>query len=279
MKSKLVKHIALRVAYDGSAFEGFQYQKSGKSIQQALEKALAKLYKFKGRIHFSSRTDTGVSALDQFVVLPNFYEVFDGLNQGQKDRFIPALNYYLGSSIRVWRAVGLRSEFNIKRDVLWKEYRYRILNSFFEDPLEYANCLWIRKPLNFSAMQKEAGFLLGRHDFAGFAKSSARDLRSHSEGSFREVLKAGFKRSKHSTFDDACYFEFRIRAKGFLHHMVRNIVGTLVEAGCGKDVSVVKVLKSKNRQLAGPNVPASPLCLVKTKIAAGYQVSLGLPND
>lgn len=274
-----IKHIGLRVAYDGAAFEGFQYQKSGKSIQESLESALAKSFKFKGRILFSSRTDSGVHALDQFIVLPNFFPEFARLPQNQKDRFLTSLNYHLGPSIQIWKAVGLREGFNLKTDLLWKEYRYRILNSFFEDPLEMNRSLWIRRDLDIDLMNREAKSLIGKHDFAGFAKSSAKDLKNFSKGSIREVLKAEFKKSKHSRFDAAYFLEFRIQARGFLHHMVRNIVGTLVDIGLGKDLKVSKILKNKDRQLAGPNVPPEALCLVRTQLKSKCQVPLGLPND
>lgn len=257
----------LRVSYPGKHFSGFQWQKDQESVQSFIEEKLAKFFGVSQRIQFSSRTDVGVSALDQCVVLPHFKQILLEEKPRLLRAFRVSLNAFLEEKVCVWQSAWLSSEFNFKEDILWKEYRYLIFNSRVLDLRRPEESLWIKKPLDLERMKREIKDFLGEHDFSAFAKSSGKSTKRTSRGSVRRVLKAEVKSRPHERWPESQWIEIRIRADGFLHKMVRNMVGSLVDIGMGKDVSSIRqILKSKDRKKAGRAAAPLPLTLWETKI-------------
>ena len=243
-------NIQLTIAYDGTSYAGWQIQKNAKTIQGEIEKALKRILKEKIRLIGSGRTDSGVHARAQvanFKTKRNF----------PASKLQAALNTNLPEDISILKVKKAPLKFHSQYDAKSKIYRYAILNSRIDDP--FLRRFYYKTPykLNVSLMKKEAKILLGKHDFKSFqAKSAA----SHIKNTVRTIKVLTIK--KENTF---IYID--IEANGFLHNMVRNVAGTLVEIGRGyfPEGSMKKILHSKDRQKAGPTAPGKGLILVKVK--------------
>jgi len=258
------------VAYNGAGFHGLQLQPSKNSIQAEIEKTLAKLFKKKIRIRFLSRTDTGVHAQDQWIIIENGAEILFQMPKRQARAVIPSLNALLHPHISVWQIGLLREDFHFKMSVRSKEYAYQIFNSPVWDPTLAPHFWWRRRPLQIERLEKSLKSLVGRHDFCAFTKSSGENPKNKTRGTFREIFKAQIKAKKHPRISDACFVEVRLAADGFLQHMVRNIVGSLVEYDEGKVASLAEILKSKRREKAGRSAPPEGLILQKTEITRSF---------
>ena len=267
MSSKKSDHLLLRVAYSGESFSGFQWQKDQLSVQGFMEERLAQFFGRRQRIQFSSRTDVGVSALDQCVVLPHFKSFLLNEKPQLLRAFRVSLNAFFDERVSVWQTAWLSSEFNFKKDILWKEYRYLIFNSRVLDPRRPREALWIKKPLQVERMRKELQSFVGEHDFSAFAKSSGKSAQQTKRGSIRRVFQADLKCRAHERWPDSQWIEIRVRAEGFLHKMVRNMVGSLVDIGMGNRVaSIRQILQSRSREQAGRAALPHGLTLWETKI-------------
>jgi len=260
-------HLAFRVAYRGTAFQGFQIQKHGETIQGRIEKALFKIFGKKIRIRFTSRTDAGAHAYDQIVFVQQGMALYDQLSARKKKHLHVSINHLFGDEICAWEMGRLKSQFQIKKDVLWKEYVYFVLNSPTEDPLLREMLTWIRQPLDLKKMRKSQRQLVGCFDFSSFAKSSGRALKARGLNTQREILQASIQLKKHPGNPSAKLFMFRFRGKGFLQHMVRNMVGSLVDIGAGRELDIHKILSGRSRPLAGRAMPSKALFLMQTKIS------------
>lgn len=265
--SSIGKHLYFRVAYDGSTFAGFQSQKNGRTIQDQIEKAFHKVFRTRVRIHFFSRTDAGVHALDQWIYIKNGLELYHSLKKREQRYLIGSLNYLSGPQIRFWDLGELEETFDIAQHVLWKEYFYYVWNAPVEDPSRTKNHAWVRAELDLKAIKASLKHLVGLHDFAAFAKSSGRAVKANKRGSFRELLKAEVSVERHPVFYESQCLCFRFRGKGFLQHMVRNLVGTLIDIGMGRRVDIRKILRSRSRIEAGRNFPAQALFLHQTRVS------------
>jgi tRNA pseudouridine38-40 synthase len=247
---------ALEVEYDGTPFMGWQRQKHGLAIQQVMEEAGAKLC---GGVlpaaTASGRTDAGVHALGQIVQmdLPDF----------SPSRLREALNYHFKPHpVVVLRAAPAPVGWNARFSALWRSYRYIISNRPAFAALELNRVWHVKHRLDEAAMQRAANALLGHHDFSSFrasacqAKSPLRTLDSLT------VRRAG----------DHLILE--AKARSFLHHQVRNMVGSLkmVGEGAWPESRVAEVLLAKNRAVAGPTAPAEGLYFV----SVGYAPDLAL---
>lgn len=255
-------HLGFRIAYDGKGFFGFQKQPNARTIQEEIEKALKTLLRKEFRFSFTSRTDAGVCAFDQWGMLENAYEFFQRLSEKEKYHFLISLNALLPDEVVIWRALRLREDFNPKTSPVWKEYHYRVVQGPAPDPLSRERSLWICRDLNIKAMRSALKSLEGEHDFSAFATRAKR----YEGGTVRKILKAKILVQNHPFMKDLKIISFQIRGTGFLHNMVRTIVGTTIEIGSGKSESMPKVLRSKSRIDAGVNAPAHPLTLVQTQI-------------
>jgi tRNA pseudouridine38-40 synthase len=251
-----MKNFRLTIEYDGTDYNGWQIQNRNqkrkgdkvRTIQGVLQDALYKIFSKKIKIISCSRTDSGVHA--RFHVA-NF-KVSTTLHPSQIKR---ALNSILPNDIVVSELELADLDFNAQYEVSSKTYRYLIYNHDYLSPFIRRYVYHFRQPLDISNMRKAAKYLLGTHDFTAFKSSDGKDVDCK-----RTITRLQLRKKKK-------LIEIEIEADGFLYNMARNIIGTLIEIGRGKFSvrSMRKILKSKNRKIAGPTVPAKGLCLVDVK--------------
>jgi tRNA pseudouridine38-40 synthase len=264
-----MRNLRLVVAYDGTGFHGWQRQPDLPTVQDCLEAGIERVAG--GRVHVwgSGRTDAGVHALNQ---VANF----------KTDCPIPcenlrkALNNVLPPTVRVKEVQEVGEKFHARYDVRSKSYRYRILQAPICSPF-LCRFVWHDPfPLDHRRMTKAARLFEGEHDFTSFAAAEGKEpqVRSQNSGVGIENSRSPDKEMVKRIFSSRLIWRprtllliYEICGNGFLHHMVRNIVGTLVEVGRGKlapkDVS--RILEARDRTLAGPTAPAQGLCLVKVE--------------
>jgi tRNA pseudouridine38-40 synthase len=250
---KTMRNLKLVLAYDGSDFSGWQVQPGAETIQGTLASAIGRLTGEKVLPQGSGRTDAGVHALAQVATFATASPV-------PAENFTKALNDILPSTIRVLEASEVSAGFHARKSAIAKMYRYRIFRSGICSPF-LARYVWHYPfPLDEAAMADAAGLIVGEHDFTSFA---AVDPEAGKEGpvcNVRNVYASFWER-------DAEEFIYTIRGNGFLHHMVRNLVGTFVLAGKGtlNNEDFINVLEARKRSAAGPTAPASGLFLVEVE--------------
>ena len=246
-----MRNLKLIIQYDGTRYNGWQKQKnSRRTIQEMIEKALYRIVREKVRLIGSGRTDTGVHALGQ---VANFMTASAMAPQELQ----PALNALLPPDIKVSAITEVALDFHSRFHAKQKTYRYTILNRSFSDVfLRNYVYLFLRARLDVRAMQRAAQKLVGSHDFSSFKAAGY----SRSKSNIRIIKKLSV-RTKSS------FIIIEVTGSGFLHKMVRSIVGTLIEIGRGKlpVETLQKILKAKNRIAAGPTAPACGLTLVKVE--------------
>ena len=237
--------VKLVLEYDGTRHVGWQDQPNGPSIQAEVERALETLHRAPRRVVAAGRTDAGVHARGQ---VASFFER-DPL---PIDAYVKGMNALLPPEVAV-RAASLEPDgFDARRSASGKRYRYAIENGPTRAPLSRLAAWQLFRPLDAGAMRAAAVHLVGRHDFASFQASdcecahAVRDLRRC------DVLGEGGGR-----------IEIVVEATAFVKHMVRNVVGTLVEVGHGRraPASIPALLAARDRRLAGATAPARGLCL------------------
>lgn len=250
MEGNTLKAYLLTVAYNGAEYCGWQYQPNQRSVQQTLETALVKVLGKPVRALASSRTDAGVHAIGQAVVIRT-----DAWS-ASADRLPLATNIHLPESIVVRQAIGVPLSFHPLRHCISKRYQYRIYNSRKGDPLGGPMQWWVRRKLSIDKMQSAAARLVGTHDFLSF-----QSVGSPRTSTVRTIHLLTVDAAPHL---DGQLLTVTVQANGFLYNMVRNIVGTLVQVGVGREGPewVTSVLKARNRQLAGAAAPAQGLTLV-----------------
>jgi tRNA pseudouridine38-40 synthase len=236
----------LTLEYDGTCLVGWQRQASGLSVQQILETAVERFCGATVRVNGAGRTDAGVHALAQVAHL-------DLLRESDPDEIRGALNHHVRPhAVSVLSVEPAPLTFNARTSARGRHYRYRILNRRAPPALERHRVWHVGPPLDVPAMREGARHLLGKHDFTTFrdalcqAKSPIKTLDA------LEILRIG----------DEIVIE--ARARSFLHHQVRNIVGTLKLVGLGKwsPLHVKRALEARDRRAGGPTAPAQGLCLV-----------------
>ena len=227
--------IVLGVEYDGSAFSGWQSQPGGNSVQDVLEKALSTVAASAIRTVCAGRTDAGVHAMGQVVH-------FDTDAQRPDSAWVRGVNANLPAQVAVTWAVPVDPEFHARFSALGRSYRYVLLNRPVRPAAMNGRVGWFHAPLNVDLMGEAARHLIGEHDFSAFRAAECQAK------SPVKMIKAVSIERHH----DVIVFEFS--ANAFLHHMVRNLVGSLVYIGKGKyPVSWLQdLLKSRNRALAAP---------------------------
>ena len=245
----------LTLSYRGTDFCGWQKQKTTglPSIQESVEEALSRILNQKTPVVASGRTDAGVHALRQVVVFRT------GAKRSPKD-ILKGLNGLLPESIRVISVQRVSKKFHPQFAVKRKTYRYLVQNSGTANPLMSPYVYFFPEKLNLKRMQKAASFLSGRHDFSAFQGSSRK-----AKDTVRTMYGIEVKRIRDSLFSTEGLLGFTLAGDGFLHKMVRNIVGTLLEVGRKKlrPEDVKKILESGDRRLAGPTAPARGLTLIE----------------
>ena len=242
------RNIGLRVEYDGTDFVGSQWQNNGRSVQQALEDAWEQLTQDRKRIILAGRTDSGVHARGQVAnVRTNTHHDITTIQRG--------LNAILPEDVAILDAWEAAYDFHARHDAVRRDYRYLIDDGVTESPLLRRHVVRVSKPLDVTAMAQALEALLGRHDFAAFAAGQQ-------EGStVRTCYAATCYRTE---LFDRQLIAIDIGANAFLHHMVRNIVGTILLAGEGKYnvADITRILQSRNRRQAGRTAPAHGLYLM-----------------
>ncbi len=272
-----MRNILLVLAYDGTDFLGWQRQLQGPTIQGELEAALERILGSKTKVWGSGRTDAGVHAAGQAANFKTECSI-------PCANLLKALNNVLPVSIRIKAAREAAPDFHARYQVCAKTYRYRILMAPVCSPFLWRFVWHYPYALDPARMAEAAKVLQGEHDFTSFAaveKSEVgKDLyglpqgRDQPEGApqlERAGQGPGMVRTIFSSQilwrETISMLTYEVRGSGFLHHMVRNIVGTLVEVGRGKLTAqdVVGILAARDRTQAGPTAPAQGLCLMKVE--------------
>ncbi len=249
------RRLRLHLEWDGTNFSGWQAQAKGeRTVQGVLEEALETLGEFVRPVA-AGRTDAGVHALE----MPLHVDVAFGIRPENVRR---ALNTRLPSDVRALSCIETDEDFHARFSCHWRSYAYRIQNSPTASALERNRALWVPQRLEVAPMRHAAQHLIGHFDFAAFATQEERQ--TEREVYACDVRSIGAPFSKNTDF-----IEVRIIGKSFLRHMVRGIVGTLLEVGLGKLASsdISQVIESKNRAQAGRNVSPHGLYFVR----AGYE--------
>jgi len=241
-----LRRIKLTVAYDGTAYAGWQVQPNGTTIQATMEEALARILQEPVRIRAAGRTDAGVHAREQVV---------DFADAGARDlgTIVHGGNALLPPAIRILSADVVPETFDARRHATEKEYRYFLYLSPVDSPFLSRYAWHIEKPLDLDAMREGLSHLVGEHDFSSFRGQGCNAM-----SPVRTIFRAEV--AKH---DVPGLISIDVSGAGFLRHMVRNIVGTVVNAGKGKHSAehVGEILRARDRSAAGVNAPPHGLFL------------------
>jgi tRNA pseudouridine38-40 synthase len=253
-----MRTLKLTLAYDGTAYAGWQVQSGQKTVQEVLEKTLAKITGEPVRIVGSGRTDAGVHALGQVAS-------FRTNSRLPTEVFQRALNAELPDDIAVREAIEAAESFHALRDAVRKRYRYIIHDGPVPDIFQRHYCWHYYGRLDAEAMARAAHAILGTHDFSSFETSGA-----ERRTSVRTVYEASLRRGEGPT---SHVLTFEIEANGFLYNMVRAIVGSLVEVGRGarEEGWMAEILAAVDRRVAGPTAPPQGLFLVRVDYEQGGQ--------
>jgi len=240
----------LTIAYDGTAYQGWQFQKVGTGVQELIETSLARLFPSKPHLVSSSRTDTGVHALGMVA----HFEVPRAEFKLPPRRLALAINATLPPDIRVLQAVRKPERFHARFGASGKQYRYFVWSHPSMNPLLRTQAWHVPRNLDLARMRTAAKQFVGRHDFRSFTANRGGNL----EDAVRTLTRCDIKRS-------GALLTYIIEGEGFLYKMCRGIVGTLVQIGYGRfpATEVKKMLEHKNRCVAGMNAPAQGLVLWK----------------
>ena len=236
----------LTLEYDGTGLVGWQRQASGLSVQEILETAVERFCGEAVRVHGAGRTDAGVHALAQVAHL-------DLRRETDPEEVRGALNHHVRPhAVSVLAVEPAPATFNARTSARGRHYRYRILNRRSPPALDRSRVWHVGPPLDVAAMQDAARHLLGRHDFTSF-----RDALCQAKSPIKTLDALDVSRVDEEVLLEA-------RARSFLHHQVRNIVGTLKLVGLGKwsPLHVKRALDAQDRRAGGPTAPARGLCLV-----------------
>jgi len=250
--------IALALEYDGSRFLGWQTQPGGGTVQDTLEAALATVAGERIQLTCAGRTDRGVHALEQVVH-------FDVDAQRPAGAWVRGVNALLPESLAVQWSREVPAEFHARYAARARTYRYVLVNRAVRPALAARHAGWFHLPLDVAAMRAAARHLRGEHDFSAF-----RSAECQAKTPVRTLLGLDIEAVGER-------IDFVLRANAFLHHMVRNIVGTLVYVGKGKHPPAWagEVLESRERARAAPTFAAEGLYLERVE----YEARWGLPQQ
>ena len=227
--------------YDGTDLIGWQENRQGPSVQSLVKDAIYGFCGVRPDVVGAGRTDAGVHA----VAMTAHFDI-DGTHDA--NTVMRALNFYLNNKpVSVLDCEIVSDDFNARFDCVARHYKYVVLNRSASPVLDKNRVYWVPRKLNVDAMKVAAEKLLGNHDFTSFRASECQAKSPIKTLDKIEITQHG----------DEIVFEFS--ARSFLHHMVRNIVGTLVEIGLGKPYDIDEILNAKNRSAAGPTAPADGL--------------------
>jgi len=248
-----VQRLRLRVEYDGTDFSGWQSNPGRRTVQGVLSEAVSQMTGAPQRVQGASRTDAGVHARGQVATFTSERDIpADGFRKG--------LNALLPPDVAVPACDVVPADFDPRRWAVGKHYRYRIWNRPSRSPLAARTAWYRRGPLDVDLLADAVPALLGEHDFSAF-----RSAQCSAATPVRTVEAIDVTRTPDG------FVDFDVRGNAFLHHMVRNLVGTLVEVGQGKRPpgDLARVLGSRDRTQAGPTAPAQGLCLMSIAYLPG----------
>jgi tRNA pseudouridine38-40 synthase len=246
---------AALLEYDGSAYAGWQSQAHAKSLQDMVEAALGFVAGAPVAAVCAGRTDAGVHALGQVIH-------FDTAARRTPRAWVLGANTRLPPDISLQWAGEVAPDFHARHTALRRIYRYHILNRSARPALARLRTTWIHRPLDVDAMRIAAQVLLGEHDFSAF-----RSVECQSKSKMRRVERISVDQDR-----DSLYIE--ISANAYLHHMVRNIVGTLLDVQSARDPqgAMQRILESRDRRLAGATAPAAGLYLCRVEYPASHAI-------
>jgi tRNA pseudouridine38-40 synthase len=276
-----MRNIRLLIAYDGTDFHGWQRQPNALTVQECLESAIERILGERAQVYGSGRTDAGVHALNQVANFKTDCPI-------PCDNLVKALNDALPPTVRIKEAHEVSPQFHARYDVRAKTYRYRILQAPVCSPFLWRFVWHYPFPLDSERMAEAARLFEGEHDFTSFAAV---------DGSCAEEEHQGLSKEQNTSRLDsgsegqpgACKIEIamvrrvfasrilrrpwtsmlihEVSGNGFLYHMVRNMVGTLLEVGRGKlePSDIIRILNARDRTMAGPTAPSQGLCLVRVE--------------
>ena len=247
--------IALGMEYDGSALRGWQTQPGGGTVQDELESALSRIAGEKISVTCAGRTDAGVHAAAQVAH-------FDTQARRPLTAWVRGVNSFLPPTIAVRWAQVVSEAFHARFSAYGRCYRYLLINRAQRLALWHGRAGWHHHPLDEGSMQRAAGLLLGEHDFSAFRAADCQARSPVKTMRHAEVRRVG----------EVLVFDFE--ASAFLHHMVRNLVGSLVYVGQGKHPPewIGELLASRDRTLAAPTFAAAGLYLLGARYERGWQL-------
>ncbi|SHJ95818.1 tRNA pseudouridine(38-40) synthase TruA [Hespellia stercorisuis] len=242
-----MKRIRLTVAYDGTAYCGWQVQPNGITIEEVINRKLGGLTGEDITIIGASRTDSGVHALANVAV-------FDSDTTIPPDRMAIALNQKLPDDIVIIKSEEVLPDWHPRyQKNITKTYEYHVTNAPFPNPLKRLTSFFVSYHLDIGKMREAAGYIVGEHDFASFC-----NIRTNALTTVRRVDELSIRQEGED-------ITFRISGNGFLYNMVRIIVGTLLRVGRGfyTPEQVKEIVEARNRKAAGVTVPPQGLVLVE----------------
>jgi len=245
-----MKRIALGVEYDGTKYFGWQKQRNLPTVQNTLEQALAKIANHEVAVICAGRTDVGVHATGQVVH-------FDTEVVRPEVAWVLGVNTHLPDDVRVHWMKEVSLDFSARFSALARTYQYSIYSGRVYPALLRYRAAWLVKELDLELMRLGAEYLIGEHDFSSFRGKSCQ-----ARTATRCVKEISLERKNDLVV-------ITIKANAFLQHMVRNIIGVLVEIGLGKQPPfwAQELLQAKDRMLAGVTMPPQGLCLVGVEYA------------
>jgi tRNA pseudouridine38-40 synthase len=249
-----MRNLKIILSYDGAEFAGWQVQPDALTVQGTLASAIGRVTGEKVLPQGSGRTDAGVHALAQVVTFVTSSAVPTG-------NFVKALNDILPASVRVMEVTEMPAEFHARHSARAKSYCYRIFRGAICPPF-VARYVWhYPYPLDEEAMTRAAGSVVGEKDFTSFAAvDPERGRAGEPSSNLRTIFSSSWERAGEELL-------YRVRGSGFLHHMVRNLVGTFILVGRGtlQPEDMTRILEARNRSAAGATAPASGLYLASVE--------------
>jgi tRNA pseudouridine38-40 synthase len=249
--------IALGISYNGGAYQGWQSQLSGQTVQDQVEKALSRLAAQRVSTLCAGRTDAGVHALMQVVH-------FDTDSIRREVSWVRGTNALLPRDIGVEWAREVPAAFHCRASALTRRYAYLLYESPVRPSMDSGRVGWVMTALNVDTMRSAAQRLVGEHDFSSFRASQCQALSPVKQMRRIEISRRG------------AYLRFEFEANAFLHHMIRNIMGCLIAVGSGKKPVewIDEVLRARQRKIAAPTFSPDGLYFLGPR----YDAQWGLPE-
>jgi tRNA pseudouridine38-40 synthase len=251
------RRLALGVAYRGSAYQGWQSQPGGRTVQDRVESALSAFAATPVTTVCAGRTDAGVHALNQVVHI-------DAPVERDVASWVRGSNRYLEGDIAIQWCVPVADDFHARNSARGRRYVYRLLESPVRPSLDHGLVGWVFRPLDGAAMREAAAYLIGEHDFSSFRSSQCQ-----SPTPVKTLRSIAIERR-------GAYWRFEFDGNAFLHHMVRNVLGCLVAVGQGAQPPawMAEVLAARSRDAAAPTFAPDGLYFA----GPYYDVAHGLPG-